>query len=53
MDAATVAHMGYKAMNKGKSLVIAGLINAVLVFSIRLAPRAITPKIVRALHSRQ
>ena len=50
MDAATVAHMGYSAMNKGKPLVIAGLFNTALAFSIRLSPRSIVPKITRALH---
>lgn len=39
MDAAPVAELGYKAMQKGKPCVIAGWINILLAWSTRLAPR--------------
>lgn len=39
MSAASVARTGYKAMNKGKTIVIAGLSNKLLIFSIRFSPR--------------
>src|SRR5206468_8699140 len=39
MDARTVAAAGYRALTQGKSVVIPGLRNRLLVFADRLAPR--------------
>ncbi len=42
MDAKKVAEIGYKAMQKGKSSVIAGIYNKLMVFSSKILPAAIT-----------
>lgn len=44
MSSEAVAQKAYKAMMKGKTLVLHGLRNALLAFSIRLTPRSIAPK---------
>jgi uncharacterized protein len=50
MNAKTVAHDGYRAMNAGKTLVISGLRNWILAESVRFGPRklgtAISKKIL-------
>ncbi|MDQ1683505.1 MAG: uncharacterized protein QOC82_242 [Frankiaceae bacterium] len=50
MSAAAVAESAYKAMMRGKRLVIPGLHNKFGAASIRLAPRGAVLKIVRRLH---
>jgi uncharacterized protein len=49
MDAATCARIGYEGLMKGKTTIIAGLKNKLLVQSVRFAPRSITPKIARSM----
>lgn len=44
MSGEVVARKAYKAMMKGKTLVLHGFSNALLAFSIRLTPRSIAPK---------
>lgn len=51
-DASSVAKAGYSALMKGKSLVIPGLKNRALAFSVRFAPRALITKISRAVIER-
>ena len=47
MDAANVAEIGYRAMKKGKSVVIAGRLNALIAFLTRFAPRNLTASMAR------
>ena len=49
MDARTVAEIGFKAMLEGKSLVVAGRLNALLVFLTRFAPRQLAASMARKL----
>jgi short-subunit dehydrogenase len=51
-DAQTVARAGYQAMMQGKTIVIPGLLNRVVAFSARLAPRRVVTAIARALQER-
>ncbi|MBM4166063.1 MAG: SDR family oxidoreductase [Ignavibacteria bacterium] len=51
MDAEIVAQLGYKAMMKGKTLVIAGLKNKVLAKAVRITPRKMVTAIVRTLNT--
>lgn len=48
-----VARAGYNGMKRGKRVVIPGLLNKLLAFSVRLAPRRIPPAIVRQLQERR
>jgi uncharacterized protein len=43
----SVADFGYKAMMKGKTVVIHGLMNKIMVFSVRFAPRKLVTAITR------
>jgi uncharacterized protein len=45
MKAGHVAQVGHRALRRGKTLVIPGLRNRILVFSVRLVPRVIATKI--------
>jgi short-subunit dehydrogenase len=45
MDAVRVARAGHDGLRRGKSLVIPGLRNRVLAFSVRLSPRALVTRI--------
>src|SRR6266851_35754 len=47
MDAKTVAHDGYRALMKGKGLVISGFRNWLLAESVRFAPRKLVTSISR------
>ncbi len=49
MDARTVAGIGFKAMMDGKSLVVAGRLNALTVFLTRFAPRQLAASMARKL----
>ncbi len=49
MDAPAVARIGYRALMQGKALVIPGLRNRILAFSVRLAPRRVVAGITRRL----
>jgi short-subunit dehydrogenase len=53
MDAATVAAVGYRGLMRGKTVIIPGLRNKLLAFSVRLAPRRLVPPIVRMLQARR
>ena len=46
MDATTVAEAGYKAMRRGRRLVIPGLMNKLGPMGLRLAPRRFVPGVV-------
>jgi uncharacterized protein len=47
MDAATVARDGYRALMKGKPLVISGLRNRLLMESLRISPRRLVTAVSR------
>jgi short-subunit dehydrogenase len=49
MDAATVAEQGYRAMNRGRPVVVTGLINKLGVFSVRLGPRKMVTALSRKI----
>jgi uncharacterized protein len=49
MDAATVARDGYRALTKGKPLVISGLRNWLLTESLRLSPRRLATEVSRKI----
>jgi hypothetical protein len=49
MDARTVAEIGIRAMNSGKSLAVAGTLNGVMVAATRLAPRQMAASIARRM----
>lgn len=46
-----VAEYGYKAMLQGKSVAVHGLMNAILVNSVRFIPRRLISKVVRTIQS--
>jgi short-subunit dehydrogenase len=48
-DAKTVAQLGYRALMRGKVVVVTGLINKVTVLALRFSPRALTRRSVRFL----
>jgi hypothetical protein len=49
MDARKVAEIGMGAMNDGKSLAVAGTLNALMVTATRLAPRQMAASIARRM----
>lgn len=49
MDTRRVAEIGYRALMRGRPLVIPGLRNRLLVFSVRLAPRRVVSRIAGRL----
>ena len=51
MTAADVAQSGFDGWNAGKRLVIPGFRNKLSAFSVRLAPRALVPGIVKRLNT--
>jgi short-subunit dehydrogenase len=53
MDAAAVARAGYEGFRAGKRIVIPGLINKLGVQSVRISPRALTTRIVRAMQAKR
>ena len=53
MDARRVARAGYEGMKKGKSLVIPGLINRLLVQGVRLMPRKAVTQAARRIQERR
>ena len=52
MDAATVARIGLEAMFAGKPVVIPGMLNRMVAFSTRLAPRSVTTRIARQVQEK-
>lgn len=51
-SAATVAAFGYKAMMKGEVVAVHGVLNKILLTSIRFAPRVLIRKIVRIMQDK-
>ena len=51
MDSADVARAGYEAMLAGRALVVPGLFNKLGMQMLRIAPRALVPRIVRAMQA--
>jgi len=49
LNADRVARIGYRGMMKGKTVVIPGLINKLLAFSVRFSPRKMVTWIVRRM----
>jgi len=49
MEASTVAEAGYRGFVKGKSVVIPGLLNKCMAFSVRFTPRWLIPMVVHRL----
>lgn len=52
-DSAEVARQGYDAMLKGKSVVVPGLLNKLLMFGVRFLPRATVVKIARYVQDKR
>ena len=52
MSAAKVAEIGFSGLLKGKIIVIPGLINKLLAFSVRLAPRRVVTAIAYSLNQK-
>src|SRR6266568_282065 len=52
MDAATVARAGYRGLMAGKTVVIPGIRNRLLVETIRFSPRSMVTQIVRNMQER-
>lgn len=53
MNPARVAEVAFSGLMKGKSIVIPGIVNKLLSFSVRLAPRKIVTAIAASLNQRQ
>lgn len=53
MDSTTVAEAGYRALMKGRRIVIPGFRNRLLVFSVRLSPRNVVTNLVRKIQERR
>lgn len=53
MDAAAVARAGYEGFRAGKRIVIPGLINKLGVQSVRISPRAVVTRLVRAMQAKR
>lgn len=52
MDAGRVSKIGYDALMKGKTSVVAGTANKLLVFSLRFLPREMAAKMAKGMMSR-
>jgi short-subunit dehydrogenase len=50
MDPRSVAEIGYRGLMQGRAIVVAGLQNRALAFSIRLAPRRVLSQVARRLN---
>jgi len=53
MDAAAVARAGYEGFRAGRRLVIPGLVNKLVVQSLRISPRRLVTRIVRGMQKRR
>jgi uncharacterized protein len=47
MDAASVARIGYRALMRGRPVVVAGRLNRLLAWSVRITPRSVVRRISR------
>jgi short-subunit dehydrogenase len=52
MTSMEVARKGYRAMHRGKRVVITGAMNNLLAQSVRVTPRRVVTKVTRALQER-
>ena len=52
MEANRVAKIGYKALMKGKKVVIPGMLNKIQIFSIRFIPRILVSKLIKIMMSK-
>ena len=52
MEANKVARIGYKALMKGKRVVIPGMLNKIQIFSIRFTPRIVVSKLIKFMMSK-
>ncbi len=52
LDAVEVAEIGYRALMKGKTVVVAGIVNKLMIFSLRFTPRKIVLKIIKFFMSK-
>jgi len=52
METDKVAKIGYKALMKGKRVVIPGVLNKIQIFSIRFMPRILVPKLIKIMMSK-
>jgi hypothetical protein len=52
MDAKAVAQMGYRGLMKGKTVVIPGPMNKILVFLVRFFPRNLVTQVARFFEER-
>jgi len=52
MDAAKVAEIGFSGLMRGKKIIIPGLMNKLLAFSVRLTPRSVLVLITRSLNQK-
>ncbi len=53
MSGAEVARIGYEGMKQGKTVVIPGLINKLIAFSVRFSPRRLVAQIVRDINGKR
>lgn len=53
MKASNVAQIAYDGLMQGKTIIIPGLMNRIMVEATRLAPRSIAPKVVRKLQEKR
>jgi short-subunit dehydrogenase len=53
MDAGTVAAIGYRGLMKKKTVIIPGLMNRLMAFSVRFVPRSLLPRLVRVIQGRR
>ncbi len=51
MDAGRVARAGHDGLRRGKTLVIPGLRNRILAFSVRLSPRVLVTRVAAYLQA--
>lgn len=53
MDAGKVAEIGYRSLMSGKTSVVAGMANCLMIFSLRFTPRNMVAKVSRCMLSRR
>ena len=53
MDAAAVAEAGYDGLMKGRGVIVPGLLNRLLLLSVRFSPRKVVTAIVRWLNDQR
>ena len=53
MSATEVAEIGFSGLMKGKNIVIPGLMNKLLAFSVRFTPRSVMTLIIRYLNQKE